>query len=104
MNRVATRDVFVGRTADGGRMFLNFSTSDPYPVLISGSHIAYRCRNADNVGQMVHRLPEVVTPAAGWTLEELEEVRKIWDKYQLAPAHKVPKDVKNRVLEWIERH
>lgn len=103
MNRNQSRDIFVGRTADGGRMFLNFAYSEFHPVLISGSHIPYRCRNADNVGQMVHRLPEVVAPAAGWTLEELEDVRKVWDQYQLADTTTVPKDVANKVRAWVDR-
>lgn len=94
------RDVFVGRTAEGGRIFLDFAYSEVHPVMISGEHIPYRCRNADNAGQMVYRVSEIVTFAYGWDAEKLEEVRKIWDQYQLASVNNVPAEVAAKVKEW----
>lgn len=94
------RDVFIGRNANGDRFFVDFAYSETYPVLLSGSCIEYRHRYAHNVGQMLHRLPEVVTFAYGLDAEKLDEIRKVWDQYQLVPADKVPADVAAKVVEW----
>lgn len=98
-NRHERRDVFVGRNSDGDRFFIDFAYSDLYPVLLSGSCIRYRCREADNAGQMLYRLPEVVKFAPGWDAEKLEEIRQVWDQYQL--ERDVPEEVAEKVRNWV---
>jgi hypothetical protein len=94
-------DIYVGRTEDGGRYFIRFAYSEHHPVLISGSHIPYRSRNEDSVGQNVYMLKEVTKPENGWTMEELADVHRIWDKYQLVAD--VPEEDAAKVREWINR-
>lgn len=101
MNRTQSRDIYVGRTSDNGRYYLNFAYSDTYPVLISGEHIPYRSRNADSVGQNVYRVLDIEKPENGWTVEELAEIHRIWDKYQLVKD--VPEEVAAKVREWTKR-
>lgn len=101
MNRKERRDVFVGRNEAGDRFFIDFAYSDNHPVLLSGACIRYRCREADNVGQMLHRLPEVVKFEPGWSAEALEEIREVWDKYQLVSTGKVPANIAEKVRHWV---
>ncbi len=103
INETRTEDIFVGRTADKGRIYLSFAYRPTMPVCVSGQHIPYRCREADNAGQMVYRVSEIVTPAKGWTMEELEWVRETWDKYHLDPTDKVPADVADKFRALVDR-
>jgi hypothetical protein len=103
INEVSTRDVFVGRTAEKGRIYLNFAYRPNMPVVVSGHHIPYRCREADNAGQMVYRVSEITDPAKGWTVEELEWVRETWDKYHLNSSDRVPADVAEKFRALVDR-
>lgn len=103
MTRTESRDIFVGRTAEGGRIYLNFAYTEIMPVIVSGHHIGYRKREADNAGQMVYRVREIVKPAPGWTLEELEEVANIWHTYHMEPTESVPEVVAEKVRNWVKR-
>jgi len=101
MNRTESRDIYVGRTSDGGRFYLSFGYSDDHPVLVSGMHIPFRCREADNVGQCVYRVLDIAKPENGWTVEELAEVHRIWDKYQLEKD--VPEEDAAKIRKWTQR-
>jgi hypothetical protein len=101
MTRKESRDIYVGRTSDGGRFYLDIGYSGTHPVLVSGTHIPYRSRNADNVGQCVYRVLDIAKPENGWTVEELAEVHRIWDKYQLEKD--VPEADAAKIREWVNR-
>jgi hypothetical protein len=59
------------------------TVSDPVRLSLSGEVVEYRHRDAYAAGQIVDTLDEITTPAPGWTLDEIREVREIWQAWHL---------------------
>lgn len=95
-------DIFVGRTEDGTRVYLDMSlerqskegktqvTHEPvtgeYFRFSAMGHTVLKGRRDDNWdrgGQMLDALLEVTTPANGWTLAELKEIHRLWKNWHL---------------------
>jgi hypothetical protein len=94
----------LGTTADGGYVVVeirleptqnsqNFKTVDHGPVpedalrlAITGEHYRKGDRRGDpsSAGQCADALDEVTTPAPGWTLEEIAELKALWDEWHLS--------------------
>lgn len=71
---------------------------DPLEVSLTGTVHEYRHREPYGAGQIVDTLADIVTPAPGWTLEEIRELATLWDRWHLntmraACAHMVPGDL-----------
>ena len=79
---------------------------------ISGEHYAKgeRRGNPSRAGQCIESLGEIVKPAAGWTLEEIAELAKLWDRWHLndlraACSHMkpFPQGARATTEEWANR-
>lgn len=59
--------------------------TDPLELSISGMYFEKGARrdNPSSVGQISQYLDDITTPAPGWTLAEIRELRQIWDRWHL---------------------
>lgn len=92
----------LGKTADGGYVVVDVelenernrgdwqtidhgTVTDPLTLSITGEAYARGDRRGDpsRAGQCVEALGDIVTPAAGWSLEEIAELRGIWERWHL---------------------
>lgn len=90
----------VGTTEDGGYVVLEVSidttpgewqtsthgtVTNPLCLHIVGEAYEKRDRRGDpsRAGQCVDALDDVTAPAAGWTLDEVREVKRIWEEWHL---------------------
>lgn len=88
----------IGRTADGSRVYVDarfetvkrptqttdHDTLDSYQRLsLTGDVIGYRCREAHSVGQIQDTLDEITTPANGLEIEDIRELKRLWDACHL---------------------
>lgn len=99
-NKIFESTQRVGKTESGGYVVLEVSidrtpgewqttthdtVTDPLCLHIVGE--AYekgeRRGNPSRAGQCVDALDEITKPAAGWTLDEVREVRALWDRWHL---------------------
>jgi hypothetical protein len=95
-------DIFVGRTAEGTRVYLDMSlervakegktsvthepVTDEFFRFSASGHTVLKGRRDDNWdggGQMLDTLLEVADPANGWTLQELKEIHRLWKNWHL---------------------
>lgn len=74
------------------------TVTDPLELSLTGEVVEYRHREPYAGGQVVDTLADIVTPAPGWTLEEIAELATVWDRWHLntmraACAHMTPADL-----------
>lgn len=74
------------------------TTVDPVELGFSGTVHEYRHREPFAAGQILSTLADIVTPAPGWSLEEIRELSTLWDRWHLntlraACSHMVPADL-----------
>lgn len=95
----SAKDVFVGRTTDGTRVYVNMSVrershldgqtvthegiTDYIEFAMSGLGVAKYCRNATSAGQMLEDLMSVKSPAQGLTRAEIREMHALWSRWHL---------------------
>ncbi len=89
------------RTSEGNHQTVTHETiTDPLTVSLTGEECINRFGRRDYLGggQIVDTLADITTPAPGWSLEEIRELRTLWDRWHLntmraACAHMVPDDL-----------
>jgi hypothetical protein len=59
------------------------SVTRPVTLHVMGEQVEKGHRNAWHAGQISEALAEIVKPAPGWTLDEIAELRGIWDRWHL---------------------
>lgn len=90
--------LYVGRTDDGDRIYLDARVTPRGELAMMGEAVAPRCRNGHSAGQMLYRLADIVTPARGLTLEDVGELLAAWRAWHLKVP---PADVLERVRAII---
>jgi hypothetical protein len=94
------RDVLVGRTGDGSRIYVSAAiqeltreggyqtvTHETVPtvtrVSLMGLEVEKGCRNASSGGQMLERLRDVVKPEPPFTVGDVRSLHAIWKRWHL---------------------
>lgn len=88
---------FIGRTPDKNRVFITITRKTQTVVVghetaprtidvlsITGDEYSYRTKSHVGSGQIIMGLPaEDITPARGWTAEDIASLWSIWEKWHL---------------------
>jgi hypothetical protein len=100
MQAMARKSGYVGRTADGSRIWLEIElrpqqnvtgrqttehtpASEGLELSISGMGVSKGHRRVDRAGQIDAEVGRIVSPAEGWTVVELRKLVKVWDRWHL---------------------
>lgn len=99
-------DVTLGATEGTHQTVAHESITAPVRLSITGEAYEKHERRGDpsRAGQCADALDEITEPAPGWTLDEIRELRALWDRWHLndlraACAH-MPADARER---WDRR-
>lgn len=83
MSDMKVRNVYVGRTKDGSRIFVDVRLTDAGVFTASGLGVEYRKQEATFAGQMLEELLNIDRPATGLTRDDLLELHRLWKLWHL---------------------
>lgn len=83
MEAFQTADIYIGRTEDGGRYYVEAGINGRDQFRMTGAWIPKYARTLHSVGQNDHYLLEMAAPVKGISEADVAELYRIWNRWHL---------------------